>query len=345
MASLPEVRFSSLVAAAQSIKAASTSGYELADRLRAIGPVRILVRYQTMALATIEDCARLLDFLAYRLPRVTTSGTDEALQDARQIYVHTTEIFNRVDDLLVQRVTNHEHAESEGTNVPQDVTEYEAESLLSGLHHHQRLIMAVYEGLLPAASIGSLPYTPEAGRRTDQRRLNAKVKSMQSSLSFKERKVDAEPQSASTHGPSKELSSPLFVHYTISQDHTGGDHSIISERLAALGARSERQFCKDGLGSEEAQSSGANGINGVKTTDEHCPQKSSGEDVTSPISSSEYFKYGIRQAGEPTDEQNDAFEVPKEYVDDATRSSQKNTSCRWHVGLESKSSCTSARRK
>ena len=108
------------------------------------------------------------------------------------------------------------------------------------------------------------------------------------------------------------------------QDMNTGEIDILQGSQAVVDENRIRDMAQhDVPGSEEARSSGVNGVNGTKNTDDHSPQKSSGEDVTSPISSSEYRKYGIRQPGEPADDERNAFEVPQEYLDDVTRSTKK----------------------
>ncbi len=112
--------------------------------------------------------------------------------------------------------------------------------------------------------------------------------------------------------------------HIVQQGMDNGDLHILQGSQAVVDENRIRDLAQqDGSGFEDARSSGANGASGMKNTNDHSPQKSSGEDVTSPISSSEYLRYGIRQAGEHTDEGDDAFEIPQTYVDDATRSTKK----------------------
>ena len=59
---------------------------------------------------------------------------------------------------------------------------------------------------------------------------------------------DTESQQLSSSTPTNSVADRMFVHYTISEDHTGTTESLISSRLAALGAHSERRFFGRGFG-------------------------------------------------------------------------------------------------
>ena len=59
---------------------------------------------------------------------------------------------------------------------------------------------------------------------------------------------DTESPQILSSTPETNVAAPLFVHYTISEDRTGTNESIMSERLAALGAHNERRFFGRGFG-------------------------------------------------------------------------------------------------
>ena len=121
----------------------------------------------------------------------------------------------------------------------------------------------------------------------------------------------------------------LYLHkfqYNSEQGPNNHDIDVLQGSQAVVDENRIRDVAQeDRSGSEETRSGRANATIDGNGSDDRTQERSSGEEVTSPISSSEYHKYGIGPAGQPIDEENDAFETPADYANEVTTSMRKRT--------------------
>ena len=101
------------------------------------------------------------------------------------------------------------------------------------------------------------------------------------------------------------------------QDLPPGSQAVVDENRIRDLAGDDRS------GSEEGRSSATKITTQERIQNGEHGLGSSGEEVNSPVSSSEYKKYGITRRNKEREEENDAFEVPAEYMDQGSRSAKK----------------------
>ena len=206
-------------------------------------PTDPLGRHQTRLLSSsIKTQTAVLDIMAQCLTDVAPDDARRAAQLAQQIGTASRICFSEIESIL-----GAPHRALRGALVSLNIAEAQVEQLTSYIARLGDAAKSSIEclRLVPASQIRSLHQGPRDSYRTDQYSwpyYKAAAELLQPLSNTSEHEVDAGPQDMSILRPSKDSSSPMFVHYTISEDQTGTDKSIVSARLAALGARSERQF-------------------------------------------------------------------------------------------------------
>ena len=244
MASTSMVPPLELAPVATFIVSISHYGYEMARKLDMMIHADPLGKHQAKHLSSrIKTHAAVLDIMAKRLTDVAPYDARRAAQLAQQNGCASRHLFSEIENTL-----GVPHRAVRGALVSLNIAASQVQQLTTDTSELADIARVVLDccRLLPIFQVDCGCREPLDSQRTDHsscRYHKAVVELLQPLFTTSKREVNAEPQDTSMHRPSQEPSSPMFVHYTISEDHTGNDISIVSARLAALGARSQSKFC------------------------------------------------------------------------------------------------------